>query len=87
MLVAGHPECVTLVQFILHCTAHPDKKIAELTYELWFSLQNALQTEEQQKTYRPIFAQLVSVLIKQLEYPEEFIDIGLHITAASLHCY
>ncbi|GAB5592901.1 Nuclear import receptor [Umbelopsis nana] len=78
LLLVAHQEAFsTIIDGIAVCTAYHDLDIVPMTFNFWFELANALTTETYCR-YQPHFVryfdQLVDVMIKHLQYPEDSSD-------------
>jgi transportin-3 len=78
LLITAHLEAfTTIIDGISICTAYHDLEIVPMTFNFWFELTNSL-TSETYRQYQPHFVryfdQLVDVMIKHLQYPEDSSD-------------
>jgi transportin-3 len=77
LLVAHQEAFTTIIDGIAVCTAYHDLDIVPMTFNFWFELANTL-TANTYSQYQPNFVryfdQLVDVMIKHLQYPEDSTD-------------
>ncbi|CAO3658469.1 unnamed protein product [Umbelopsis ramanniana] len=77
LLIAHQEAFTTIIDGISVCTAYHDLDIVPMTFNFWFELANSL-TSETYRQYQPHFVryfdQLVDVMIKHLQYPEDSSD-------------
>jgi len=73
LLASGTAEALQIAELILACTRHPNAEISKLTFNVWYNLKTRLtvaDTAEAKAQFRPIFVQLVDVLIVLLRYSD-----------------
>ncbi|CAM9851993.1 unnamed protein product, partial [Phaeothamnion confervicola] len=63
---------LALVEFLLACAGHPLKKLAILTMDFWLELQDVPVSERHPALGRPLYARLLTVLLRQCQYPPGF---------------
>ncbi|KAJ2957823.1 hypothetical protein NQZ79_g6514 [Umbelopsis isabellina] len=74
LLVAHQEAFTTIIDGVAMCTAYHDLDIVPMTFNFWFELANTLQSEtyrQNQQHFVRYFDQLVDVMIKHLQYPED----------------
>ncbi|KAJ3021462.1 Nuclear import receptor [Thoreauomyces humboldtii] len=77
LIAEDYTTFADLVGGLLQCAAYEEREIASITFLFWEMLRTALClpiNANHRVTYRPVFRQLLDIMIVHLRYPEELDD-------------
>jgi hypothetical protein len=68
--------CMNYIKLMLMVTRNEKKKITSLTFDFWYEFKESLDTKEKINTFKNAFLELMKIIIKLNEIPEDYNDDG-----------